>query len=30
VPEAAFEITAIPTALQARALALLELTPASV
>ena len=30
VPEAAFEITAIPTALQARALALLGLTPASV
>ncbi len=30
VPEAAFEITAVPTALQARALALLELTPASV
>jgi len=30
VPEAAFEITAIPTALQARALTLLGLTPASV
>ena len=30
VPEAAFAIAAIPTALQARALALLELTPASV
>ena len=30
IPEAAFEITAIPTALQTRALALLGLTPASV